>query len=425
MDLAQARQVLWLSNYPRPLGELFDEGYLDRARLTWAVSKAHNPQLREAAKALLGMLPAGTQAPAIGGGSTAKSFDPGISLQQARAKPWPFGQHKSQPMGQLVASKQLSLKDLAYAVETAWDDGVRKAAMALMLERLDQILKEPPPSTGLLEVVSGGRSYAAQRETWFTFLQGGLMGLLLSGMVAIVVGQIRYWSTPHAPGKTLAEVLSSPTQTIAFFIFLLLAVLFTWYVIRLPEIADKRLQKSVDEARRGQEGEQRVVDTILQALNGSWKIFRNARVPGARRGDVDLILVGPPGVWALEVKNLQGEYRNIGDTWEYRHGKTWRRSSAQPSQEARKHAAGLGGFLKADGIQVFVEPAVVWANPESLVSVEHPSVPVWTLDRLPDELGNISYSKQMPVAMKEKIMAKLTDLCARQRTQLTEKEGAH
>lgn len=418
MDLAEARQVLWLNNYPRPLGELFDEGYLTRRRLDWAIANARDPRLREAAKVLLRLLPAAESGPNAtkhrNDDLMAKRFDVGITMEQARAKLWPFAPYKSQPMGALLDAKELSLKDLGYAVETAWDPTVRKAAMALTLQRLDQIVKEPPPTTGLVEVVGGGRSYAKQQETWFTFLQGGLSGLLISGMLALVVWIIWHWTTPHARGKALAEVVSTPAQMIGFVLFLVFATLLIWIAIRLPEEADRRLQKRVDKARRGQEGEDRVLQVILQALDGSWKVFRNVRLPERKAGDLDLVLVGPPGIWALEVKNLRGEFRNIGDTWEQHLGRKWQVSSSQPSQQARRNAGRLSAFLKADGITDYVNPAVVWANIESAPAVENPMVAVWTLERLPDELGNTWHSKQMPEETRDKIVDKLTWLCNRQ-----------
>lgn len=420
MDANEARKVTWLNNYPRPLGELFDEGYLKRSRLAWAIENARDPKLREAAAVLLAELPAREQAEASKRSATekaaAKSFDVGISLDAARRKPWPFPPHKSEPMGALVDSRQLNLKDLGYAAENAWDDSVRKSAMALMLERLDQIIKEPPPTSGLVEVHSSGRSYSKERETWYTFLQGGLFGILACVTVVLSIWLMRTLIEPPTPGMKLTDVLASPTQTIGLLIGLGIVAAATWLSLRLPDELDRRLQKQISTARRGQEGEDRVLEVILQALDGEWKVFRNLRVPGFKKSDVDLVLVGPPGVWALEVKNLEGEYRNVGDTWQYRHGKAWRASKVHASREARAHASHLAGFLKADGLNVFANPVVVWANPDAALAVDNPSVAVWTLERLPDELGNIWYSKQMPAATRERISDKLDQLCKSQTT---------
>ena len=76
------------------------------------------------------------------------------------------------------------------------------------------------------------------------------------------------------------------------------------------------------------------------------------------KGDLDIILVGPPGVWVLEVKNLKGEYRNIGETWEYRHGKKWKLVKGNPSRQALNNAFRLKNFLMADNLKLFVNPVV-------------------------------------------------------------------
>ena len=57
MNLEEARTVLWLKNNPRIMGDLFDEGYLTKERLEWAVRKAYTPRQREAAKVLSSCTP--------------------------------------------------------------------------------------------------------------------------------------------------------------------------------------------------------------------------------------------------------------------------------------------------------------------------------------------------------------------------------
>jgi hypothetical protein len=427
MDLEEARQVVWLNTYPRPLGELFDEGYLTRSRLTWAAEKAYDPRIREAAKVLLGLLPEAPPTARLKEGEaekpTARAFDPGISLEQARAKPWPFGSHKSEPMGPLVDSRELTLKDLAYAIETARDDSVRRSAMALLLERLDQILKEPPPATGLVEVISGGRSYAKQTETWFTFLQGGLYGLIVGFCIMLLVLSARTLAAPGPAGARLLDIVSTPTGIIAAAVALLLVFIAYWVGLRLPEQLDHRLQKQIDKARLGQEGEDKALQVILQALDGSWKVFRNVEVPGPKHGDLDFVLVGPPGVWVLEVKNWHGKYRNVGEQWEKWDGRLWKEAAERPSEQVQHSAADLGRFLRAEVPNAYAEAAVVWANPESSLAVDNPMLPVWVLDRLPDELGNIWYSRQIPEGTREQIVEKLTRLCERQRRQKTKRAG--
>ena len=114
-------------------------------------------------------------------------------------------------------------------------------------------------------------------------------------------------------------------------------------------------------------------------------------------------------------ENFHGEYRNKGGSWEYKRGKNWKSASANPSQQALKNATRLANFLKADGLNVFVNPVVVWANPESLSSVENPTIAIWPYNRLADELGNIWQKEKLSELERKKIIDKLSKLCEEQK----------
>jgi len=417
MTVAEARRVPWLRSRPRPLGELLNEGYLDRPRLEWAAKKAYDPRLKEAAQVILDWKPSGAAAPAAIAkiqGKAPKTKTPirvGISLEEARSTPWPFGALRGQSMGTLSDTRQLSLKDLAYAADNAQDNRVRRAAIALMLVRLDQELEEPPQQAGTPRVVAAPRSYAVRRQLSLAFLEGSICGAAFAAALAYLV----YWLTREqqstGPRLRFAEVSASPELMLA----LLVSLLGVAGVLFLANLAFDRLIKMLDHQieayRKGEEGEERVVEKARRALNNNWVIFRNVILPGRRRADLDLVLVGPPGVWAVEVKTLRGEYRNVGEAWQYRAGARWRRMTRSPSRQARDGAIALKDFLRADGITTYVPAVVAWADQGGSVAVEDPTVPVWTLDRLEDELGNLWNGHRLTPPEQERIVEKLTRVC--------------
>jgi hypothetical protein len=424
MTVDEARKVPWLRSRPRPLGELLNEGYLDRPRLEWAAKKAYDPRLKEAAQVILDWKPSGAAAPAAIAkiqGKAPKTKTPirvGISLEDARSTAWPFGALRGQLMGTLSDTRQLSLKDLGYAADSAQDDRVRRAAIALMLVRLDQELEEPPQLAGIPRVVAAVRSYAERRQLSLAFLEGSICGVGLAVALAYFV----YWLTRERPSTgprlTLAEVLASPESTVGFLVVMLLVasvlVLAHFGIDRIF----KRLDQQIEAYRKGEEGEERVVEKARQALDGDWTVFRNVILPGRRRADLDIVLVGPPGVWAVEVKSLSGEYRNVGEAWQYRAGSRWRRMTRSPSRQARNGAIALKDFLRADGITTYVPAVVAWAEQGGHVSIEDPTVPVWTLDRIEDELGNLWNGQRLTAQVQEQIVEKLTRVC------LARKKGA-
>jgi len=220
---------------------------------------------------------------------------------------------------------------------------------------------------------------------------------------------------PNPNAKSLAEVVSTPGGIIGLILAIGLLLLIWWIINSVPDWITKRLDKKIEEHRLGEEGEEQVVQLAIQALDGNWHLFRNISLPGRNKGDLDLVLVGPPGVWVLEVKNYRGEYRNIGENWEYRYGKKWITASKNPSKQAFNNALRLSNFLKADNLKVFVNTAVIWANQECPPIVENPSVAVWRYDRLADELGNIWQVEKLTKVERNKIVEKLTKLCERQK----------
>ena len=282
MNIEEARKVVWLKSNPRPLGELMDEGYLTEERLRWAAQWAYNPKLQQAAKVLIeagrrhpGMM----QAPAITPKTHEAPVAIGISLDQARATPWPLPPYKGQPIGTLVESKQLSLKDLGYAAENAWEERVRQAAIALSLVRLEQAIKEPAPSAGFVNIHSGGRSYSERQQSWLTFLDGIVTGLMIAIVIFCVYYLVRSSSTPHPKAKSLATLVSTPIGIAALIVAVGITIFAGWFATFVPDQISKRLTKQIEEFRRGQEGEDRVVELIIQALDGNWHLFRNITLP--------------------------------------------------------------------------------------------------------------------------------------------------
>lgn len=420
MTLEEARKVRWLRQNPRPMGELVAEGYLTKKDLAWAAQSAFNPVQKQAAQVLLDALNHTPFAPndkpsvqALPPELAHAEFLVNLTMEQARATEWPFSPYKGEPMGKLVDKQQITLRELGYAVDAAWDKRVRQAVTALLLTRLNQIIQEPAPSAGLLRVISGGRSFAERRQFYLVIGEAMLFGIVLGVLLGLWIAYtISALSSP--PKKIPPGAMSPTTIAIGIGILVLLSVgALTLLMAVLDRIANY-IEKQIRFYRKGQEGEDRVVAAMHAVLDGTWCLFRNVKLPGRNKGDLDSVLVGPAGVWVLEIKTFTNEHRNVGERWEYRTKNGWRSERKSPSRQAADNAARLSSFLKADSIQQWVTPAVVWANPEAHVQVDNPSVAVWTLDRLPDELGNIWQGESLAEPKRQQIVDKLTRLCKTQ-----------
>jgi hypothetical protein len=294
MSIDEARAVMWLRNNHRPMGELLDEGFLTQARLEWAAEKAYDPHLKQAAAVLLEHIKGKSPVAETQTVTSPPLLDAGVTVEQARSTAWPFAPHKGKPMGPLVDSQELTLKDLGFAIENAWDERVRRAASVLAAIRINHAVKEPLPPAGPLNVISSGRSYAQRRETLLTLVQGLIMGALLMLSIGVLILTIPQM-VRRRPDLSLAEILSMPTGIIVLTTLVVLSAGATLVFRVLPDLALKRLDAQIENYRRGQDGEDRVAESLSRHLDGQWTLFRNVRLPGRNKADLDMVLVGPPG----------------------------------------------------------------------------------------------------------------------------------
>ncbi len=406
MTLEEARLVLWIRDNPRPMGELFDEGFLTTDRLKWTAQYAYSKRMRDAAVAL-SSLSAPTQpegsAPSI---AIAEPLPAPMSVEAARNVIWPFREIKGRSMGELLDLRLLTLKDLSYAAENARDRKVRQAAVTLVLDRLAQV---EPPSGHMHVIKSERRSYSEVRQLQLVLLAGMLAGSLgTAGLFATglwLVKYIPFWQDP----ATIA-LLASPSGLIAMGIVIAASLL----VNRLGGIASNRITDRFDKElrahRMGQLGEEHVVEALRAQLDSEWTLFRNIVLPGRKGGDLDAVLVGPTGIWALEVKNFTGVYRYVRNRWERTTKRGWEPVKSDPAAQARRNAARLHGFLEADDMAQYVNGVVVWANPDSPIEVADSDTPVWKLDRLEAPLTIARSRSALPSERLARIREKLERL---------------
>ena len=410
MTLEAARAVYWLKNNHRPMGELYDERFLNESRLIWASNKAYDSRIQEAATVLLQHHRSTSPVPAEPPLAVAESnvvIRVPFSVAEARATPWPFRNYKGRPMGELSDTRVLSLKDLGYAAEQAYDQRVRQAAAILLAARLNQAIEEPEPPVGPLNIITVNESFSREKELAWNYINGVLSGVFIILWLQVVLWFGSYWI--RNPLGWLS-IFQSPLTFGIGVILLFFGYLLANYLAKQIEGLFDKPEKEAEAARRGWEGEERVVEVLRQNLDGEWTLFRNLTLPGRNPADIDAVLVGPSGVWVLEIKNYTGEYRNIGETWEYKAGNQWKLLKKSPSSQAARNAARLHDYLRADRIRQWVDKAVIWANPENPPDIRDQAVAVWVIDRLPDELGNLQQERRLDEAHRARIIARLTAL---------------
>jgi hypothetical protein len=147
--------------------------------------------------------------------------------------------------------------------------------------------------------------------------------------------------------------------------------------------------------RTGSEGEQRIVERMLDVLDAQWTIFRNLDLCNGE-GDIDIVLVGPGGIWAFEVKSYTGNFKVENGRW-YKETSNGHMARLRPGPGAQVigNAMRLCAYLKEHGIKhdSYVDRAVVMSGDAS-VEVVSAGTDIWMLDELDVQLASIKARKR-------------------------------
>lgn len=117
----------------------------------------------------------------------------------------------------------------------------------------------------------------------------------------------------------------------------------------------------------GLEGEKAVGGFFLRHLNDDWTVIEGFL---GEKGEIDFVLVGPLGVFAIEVKNRAGIISCNGDQWAI----TKPDGSVElikdnggrsPARQLNESAGWLASKLHHAGFSVRVPTAIVWAHPKA------------------------------------------------------------
>lgn len=157
-------------------------------------------------------------------------------------------------------------------------------------------------------------------------------------------------------------------------------------VPRFRSIAGSAPTGQEQASRAGKRAEDEVAAELGERLNDDWLLFRGYR---NGKGEIDHVLVGPGGVIAVEVKNVNATVTIDGDVWDAvkvgNYGEVFDRPPLEdargrtPSVQLNESADALAAFLEKFGQPVDVERVVLMVHPKARVAAHtHPTVAVGT-----------------------------------------------
>lgn len=116
---------------------------------------------------------------------------------------------------------------------------------------------------------------------------------------------------------------------------------------------------------------------LLKQLPDSYRCYQNVVVCcQGKTSEMDLVAVGPTGVFIIEIKNLNGHINGAWDAqyWTLhktgRRGGTYEKSFYSPVKQVGTHVYRLAHYLRENGCRVHIDAMVLFSNPDTTVTLQ-------------------------------------------------------
>jgi len=121
----------------------------------------------------------------------------------------------------------------------------------------------------------------------------------------------------------------------------------------------------------GLKGENALRDHLREILTDEHTVLYN--VP-AEKGDIDCIIIGPEGLYAIEAKNHKGVITYADSSWKQvkrsRNGSFHTESLKNPSFQLIGNIKWLKGYLARYNIKAWINGLIVFTNPDAIISTD-------------------------------------------------------
>lgn len=153
--------------------------------------------------------------------------------------------------------------------------------------------------------------------------------------------------------------------------------------------------------KKGVRGERKVA-RYLNTLPRGFFVFNDVTLPHTK-GNLDHIVVGPTGVFAIETKNYLGRFQLNGDDLQIIKKGSLRPLHSNPGSQSRYNAKGLSKYISVQGITgIRVRPMVTFINKNVDIKRDPQNYDFTFYDVLPGfilkQRGDMDYEKVKKVA---------------------------
>ena len=411
LTIPRARSVIWPGSQ-QTMGDLLDQNKLTCKMLRQASDNAEKEQVRSAAEVLLADRERQIRI-YIDAGNIPRNIDEAVAVK--------IGDGDSRATIRELWYKHNGRMDwerLHSLIGETADAQLRAACVILLGFHYQTERQKILDGKGPLVVTSPKNSYLLRKTESYLIREGLVIGFVLGLGVAYLL-----WYAYKASVYDYAPLanLNWLTWLILSIITVLMFVAGNYLIVKPLEKIVSYLDSKVVSFKKGFEGEDRVVETLRESLDGSCHIFRNLHFNG-RKEDVDIVLVSPWGVFTIEVKNYSGHFEYLGaDFFEKKKGDFEKvGDKGNPIVQAKRNAAAVKDFLDPEfnrnKERPYVEPIIVWANPEIVVrrqkrvdsqDLRNKEIKNWRIENLSFELDSIRCKKSLSERAQREIIEKL------------------
>lgn len=145
-------------------------------------------------------------------------------------------------------------------------------------------------------------------------------------------------------------------------------------------------KQKADSYKSGVDGENATAQ-IIASLPDTYSGFQNIRITyEGKTSELDMVVVGPTGVFIIETKNLKGTIVGNYDNPQWvqkkvgQQGTPYSKNFYNPIKQVGTHVYRLANYLRNNGYSVHVNDMVYFSNPDTVVQLlgTPPKTPVFT-----------------------------------------------
>ena len=129
------------------------------------------------------------------------------------------------------------------------------------------------------------------------------------------------------------------------------------------------------------EAQKAIVAYFERQLEKGFTLIRNMPL-GASGIVVPMILLGPTGIYVIEVSHLRGRYEAKGEAWNVEAGDQYKPAPVNLIQQTLRKARALQLYIERQGVKLAVpiEPVLIAGDPGLHIESERPAIKVMMID---------------------------------------------